>query len=97
MGTRILSEDAEAGQAVFYDSVTMTAFGPVMDDIQLAEAFLGWLGSDDPRRMDAAELSGKWGEFSSTHKACAGCDDITPNPDQVCDECRSYRGSVPGR
>jgi hypothetical protein len=63
MGCRIL-EDREDGFACMYDSVTMTAFGPVFDDGQQLENFMAWLGPDtDPRKLDDNELSALLAKF----------------------------------
>jgi hypothetical protein len=56
-------------RAVLYDSVTMTAFGPVVhDDVDDAqtqlEEFLEWL-PDDARRYTSVELDKEWGIFAS--------------------------------
>jgi len=62
MGCRIIEEPA--GFACMYDSVTMTAFGPVFDGGQELENFLAWLGDDvDPRKLAADELAELHAEF----------------------------------
>lgn len=57
MGCRIMHDLTEGGLSCFYDSTTMTAFGPVFSGIEEhptlseareeAEAFLGWCLGDD--------------------------------------------------
>lgn len=43
MGLRIINDPSDANSyACFYDSVSMTAFGPVFDDSQEADDFLEW-------------------------------------------------------
>lgn len=59
MSCRIL-EDKD-GDACFYDSVTMTAFGPVID-IEELKSFEEWL-KEDPRKYSSKELWDKFCEF----------------------------------
>lgn len=59
MGVRILN-DEDTG-ACLYDSVTMTAFGPIFDDRDQAEEFLSWL----PNNIDARMLTDK--DLESMH------------------------------
>ena len=56
MGIRILegvkvNEDDATG-AVFYDSTSGRAFGPVFEDAEKAESFLSFLEGRDPRTFD---------------------------------------------
>jgi hypothetical protein len=63
MGCRILEARDDSGNeyAVLYDSVTMTAFGPLihetaeMASLDAATAFLAWC-PEDPRGLNGAEL-----------------------------------------
>lgn len=48
--------------AVFYDSVTDTAFGMIMENLEEAESFQEWL-EDDPRTYDVKNLIGLYSEF----------------------------------
>lgn len=50
---------------IFYDSVTMTAFGPIMDEGN-AEAFADWL-RDDPRTYDANQLEKLYDKYQRGH------------------------------
>jgi hypothetical protein len=61
MSVRIL-EDRESFEACFYCSTSMWAFGPVMANIEQAEAFLDWLPRD-PREYNDNELESKYAEF----------------------------------
>lgn len=58
MGVRILSgtrvNDGDIAGAVLYDSVTHVAFGPLFDDLEAAESFLGFL---EHMELDARRLS----------------------------------------
>ena len=56
MGCRII--EGKNGDACFYNSCTMTAFGPVVD-IEELESFEKWIGSD-PRLYSSKEL---WSNF----------------------------------
>lgn len=60
MGCRVL--DAGGDGACLYDSVSMTAFGPVFESGDLAEGFLQWV-NEDPRVMPAEQLSYKYIEW----------------------------------
>jgi hypothetical protein len=60
LGIQILA-NPEHG-AVFYSSSTDWAFGPVMRDEEVAEAFLRWL-PDDPRMMADNVLEQRWLDF----------------------------------
>jgi hypothetical protein len=60
MGVRII--DNFDGEAAIYDSVSMTAFGPIFKDTEQAEAFLKWLVVD-ARRVEECDLMGKYSEF----------------------------------
>ena len=59
MGVRIIGDD---DYAAIYDSVTMTAFGPVFNDADEAERFLQWLPSD-ARGYGDSELHDKVSDF----------------------------------
>jgi len=91
MALKILS-DGPAGLAVFYDSVTMVAFGPVMDDPVWAGEFAEWLRS---RGKEAADLRGDpelvdlWGRFQSEYTLCDECGETaTPQGRPTCSRCR---------
>jgi len=71
MAVGIISEDKGIGLAVLYDTVTMTAFGPVMPSAAWAEAFLEWLG--DTAHIDPQEVSRRWDEFAPAREECSGC------------------------
>jgi hypothetical protein len=56
-------------QACFFDSVSDTVFGPLMQSEEEAEAFLKWL-PDDPRKLkdickvaEMTDLTDKYAEF----------------------------------
>ena len=49
MGCRTLTDITQHDYTCFYDSVTMTAFGPVMSSEEEAEAFRRWLEADARR------------------------------------------------
>jgi len=59
MGCRIIVGKDDDGLGVecacFYDSVTETVFGPKMSDLEEAESFQKWLGSD-PREIKLITL-----------------------------------------
>jgi len=89
---KILS-DGPAGSAAFYDSVTMVAFGPVMDDPVWAGEFAEWLRS---RGKEAADLHGDpelvdlWGRFRSEYTLCDECGETaTPEGYPTCSVCRA--------
>lgn len=70
MGVRILTGKKDDGlieAACFYDSVTDTAFGPVMDNEEEAIAFLDYLkypsNEKDPRTYSDAELEDAYVKF----------------------------------
>lgn len=54
--------DRDSGEAVFYCSTSGWAFGPVMDNYEVAEAFLQSLPSD-PRNYSDKELGEAWTSF----------------------------------
>jgi len=54
MGVKIIT-DIETGEQVIYDSVTMTAFGPVFSSEDDVVDFLEWL-SQDARKYEQREL-----------------------------------------
>jgi hypothetical protein len=64
MGCRIL-EGQEGGtdttMAVFFCSTTGVAFGPVMNDIDEAEAFMAWLKADECRWASVLQRNGTCG------------------------------------
>lgn len=59
MGCQILSDGINS---VFYDSTTMTAFGPVMHHEEEAEGFMEFLDID-PRRLSHKELYAAWDDW----------------------------------
>ena len=61
MGIQILA-NPEHG-AVFYSSATDWAFGPVMQDADIAEAFLRHLKPTDPRDLSDEDLEKRWNLF----------------------------------
>jgi hypothetical protein len=64
MGVRITGQGDE--YVAIYDSVTMTAFGPVFTDAEQAEAFLAWLSKTDgrdARMIDESELHNLYSDF----------------------------------
>jgi len=89
---KILS-DGPAGLAVFYDSVTMVAFGPVMDDPVWAREFAGWLRSRGREAVDLRDDPGLvdlWGRFQSEYTLCAECGETaTPKGHPTCSRCRT--------
>jgi hypothetical protein len=56
-------EDRESYEAVMYCSTTGWAFGPVMPTIEIAEAFLRYLGNTDARTLSDPDLETKYLEF----------------------------------
>jgi hypothetical protein len=65
MGVRIIyGEDYTA----LYCSTTMTAFGPVIENVETAEEFLEWLPRD-ARQYSDAELSHKYSDFLAEREA----------------------------
>lgn len=87
MSLGILSEDKGIGPAVLYDTVTMTAFGPVMPCAMWAEAFVEWLGDADPRTMDPKAVSAKWDDFASGREECSGCGSAIAPKGATCEGC----------
>ena len=76
MGCRIITGEMDGGSrecAVFYDSVTETAFGPIMADADEAAAFFTWLygypheyrgkQTSDPRVYPDGLLHERYGQF----------------------------------
>jgi len=61
VGIQILANPEQG--AVFYSSSTEWAFGPVMQDADVAEAFLRHLRPADPRLLDDVELERRWNTF----------------------------------
>jgi hypothetical protein len=50
MGVRIINDPSDRNDyACLYDSVSMTAFGPVFDDAEEADDFLEWYDKNGPR------------------------------------------------
>lgn len=105
MGCRVI--DDGDGQACFYDSVSMTAFGPVMPDEEHANAFMDWLaepprcsedtvaGRGDPRGIPTVRLVELHAAFAA-EKCCAKCGellDFEVFEGGVCDHC-AYLGHV---
>ena len=87
MGCRILEgekvNENDRLAAVFYDSVTEWAFGPVMADQCEAEAFMSFLRhrpitkengktTGDPRAFPNSDLWELWGQFVKEYR----CDDV---------------------
>jgi hypothetical protein len=60
MAVRIL--ESRNGESCFYCSTTMWAFGPVFDDVIIAEQFLKWL-SIDPRQYSDKDLEFVYAKF----------------------------------
>jgi len=90
MALKILS-DGPAGLAVFYDSATMAAFGPVMDDPVWAGEFAEWLRSRGTEAADVRgpELVDLWGRFQSGYTLCDECGETaTPKGHPTCSRCR---------
>ena len=74
MGCRIM-EDRESGNAVFYCSTSMWAFGPVMESPEEAERFLKWLVVD-PRRLTDKDLEQKYCDFRKyAEEHCPECEE----------------------
>jgi len=61
MGVRIIT-DIESGEQVIYDSVTMTAFGPVFGKEDDVDDFLEWL-PEDARKYEQRALDDKVHEW----------------------------------
>ena len=56
MGCNVIVGGSDEGEcAVFYDSVTEVAFGPLMNDLEEAESFQKWL-KKDARTIPVKEL-----------------------------------------
>lgn len=64
MGVRLLSVDG-GGDTCLFDSVTMTAFGPVASEDALNQ-FVNWLDKD-ARTYNQAELERNWDTFRDEH------------------------------
>jgi hypothetical protein len=95
------------GGAVLVDSVSGTAFGPVMSgwktpgtnlpSFDARQMALGFLQSfaEDARTLEDHELDRRWTEFSQSESlaACPGLCDETPlkPPRTVCDEAKCRR------
>ena len=97
MSIQLISNEGNASECdsytVMYDSVTMTAFGPVMPSLAWAEAFLQWLRVD-ARNCSAGWLSEKWAWFNVIRAECVGCGDVAKTKGGQltssgfrCDEC----------
>lgn len=79
MGINILS-NKEDDAAVFYHSSSEWAFGPVMPNLDSAEAFLKTFDrSTDIVLMGDAELEKLWNKFRNEVLTCPKCQD--PEPD----------------
>jgi len=61
MGVHILANRADDAAAL-YDSVTMTAFGPVFGNEEQADAFLKYCAGD-PRSYDDSQLASEYSGF----------------------------------
>jgi hypothetical protein len=64
MGVRITGQSDD--YVAIYDSVTMTAFGPVFADAEQAEEFLKWLSKTDGRDarvIDEGDLHNLYSDF----------------------------------
>lgn len=79
MGVRVL-HDVDAGEACMYDSVTMTAFGPLISDVRIVNhsaaeavhAFISWLTPHDAREYTSYELEGRYEVFCDEIDAARG-------------------------
>lgn len=76
VGSRILEGEVDGGPrrgAVLYDSVTMTAFGPVCEDADEAEWLIMAVRARyacDPRQLDPFDLEQTLGLVRSTREQC---------------------------
>jgi hypothetical protein len=71
MGVRVL-HDVQEGHACLYDSVTETAFGPLFEDGDAAEAFLGWVTDKawgDVRMLSDSVLRSRFNEWTALGEA----------------------------
>jgi hypothetical protein len=59
MGVRV----SDQSHVCLYDSVTGTAFGPVLSDPVEADDFLSWLGNRDARDIREDVLAAMYQEF----------------------------------
>ena len=69
------------------------AFGPIIDDEEMAERFLKWLGSQDPRSMTDNELDGKFADFRVYWERLiecpqCRCEKIDPIEHKICTTCQ---------
>jgi len=66
MGCKILVGNLDEGTGIegacFYDSVTDTAFGELLNDLEEAESFQEWV-KEDLRELSQKEFSNKLKEF----------------------------------
>lgn len=76
MSVRII--EGSDGYKVIYDSVTMTAFGPVFGEDDDVEAFLEWLHPVDARTLSQQELDKqvwRWRSFNEEEVSdCCGAE-----------------------
>jgi len=72
MGVRVL-QDREGFYQALYDSVTMQAFGPLLDFDWDADEFLKWLEQEDardPRKIPFHQLEAFLAEWQETTQCC---------------------------
>jgi hypothetical protein len=82
MGIHIL-EGREDHRAILFCSVTNWAFGPVMQSIEEAEAFLKYLAPEDPRTIADKDLEAKYSTFRG--EMICECDTVRS---LECEYCR---------
>ena len=99
MSIRILTGVADGGTeeiSCLFDSAKGAAFGPIMGDLQTAEAFCIWMekeqGFPDLRRMQGLDLCAYWYpkfEIIYAGRLCAQCDSYDIKTEKsLCLSCR---------
>ena len=92
MGVRILEGDYDGttSGAVFVDSVTEWAFGPIFDNEQEAELFLSWHQQEFGkcvRRATQPQLADRFAQFRNLETACSECGDWMLGG-AICKDCQ---------
>lgn len=97
MSVRII--EGSDGYKVIYDSVTMTAFGPVFYEKDDVENFLDWLSPIDARTLSQTELADKrikWLDFMDEEVSdCCGANprgngDSDSSDIGICPDCGDH-------
>lgn len=102
MSCRIIvaNEQGDSRGTVFYDSVTMWAFGPVMKSWEEANLFHNWL-PNDPRSYSDKEMENLYSRFSLIYDCSYCCKffgEMEPSyrfhktSVRLCESCAKKRG-----